>query len=213
VSDVAAEAPRRASWEASRARILQAAREQFGRRGYRGTTTKDLAAAAGVAEKTLFRHFPSKGELFKDAVITPFSAFISDYVRRWEARPRGRRDDYEEVLELYSGLFDVLEENRTLVLALLSAQAFEDPDSVQFPELHHELDGLLAGLERLLAVEAAERGYPVDAPVTIRLMFGIVLTSAVHADWLFAPGRHPGRRRLLAELSSLTVFGVANRPR
>lgn len=208
-----AQTPRRASWEASRVRILEAAREQFGLRGYRGTTTKDLAAAAGVAEKTLFRHFPSKGELFKDAVITPFNAFISDYVQAWETRPRGRRDDYAEVLELYSGLFDVLDENRTLVIALLSAQAFEDRDSAQFPELHTELDDLLGRLERLLAYEAGERGYALDPPVTIRVMFGMVLTSAVHADWLFAPGRHPGRERLLAELARMTVDGLAHRPR
>ena len=41
-------------------RILQAARRLFGRKGYDGTTTRDLAQAAGVAEGTVFRHFPNK---------------------------------------------------------------------------------------------------------------------------------------------------------
>jgi AcrR family transcriptional regulator len=41
-------------------KILTAARHLFARRGYGGTTTRDLAQAAGVAEGTLFRHFENK---------------------------------------------------------------------------------------------------------------------------------------------------------
>jgi AcrR family transcriptional regulator len=41
-------------------RILKAARKLFARRGYDGTTTRDLAQEAGVAEGTLFRHFETK---------------------------------------------------------------------------------------------------------------------------------------------------------
>lgn len=41
-------------------RILTAAQRLFARHGYGGTTTRDLAQAAGVAEGTLFRHFESK---------------------------------------------------------------------------------------------------------------------------------------------------------
>lgn len=41
-------------------KILQAAQRLFAQRGYGGTTTRDLAQAAGVAEGTLFRHFENK---------------------------------------------------------------------------------------------------------------------------------------------------------
>ncbi|MBE9181605.1 TetR/AcrR family transcriptional regulator [Oculatella sp. LEGE 06141] len=41
-------------------RILQAAQRLFARHGYDGTTTRDLAQAAGVAEGTIFRHFENK---------------------------------------------------------------------------------------------------------------------------------------------------------
>ena len=46
--------------ENTRTRILQAALHLFARQGYDGTTTKDLANAANVAEGTLFRHFANK---------------------------------------------------------------------------------------------------------------------------------------------------------
>lgn len=46
--------------EDTRTKILQAALQLFAKRGFDGTTTKDLAKSAGVAEGTLFRYFASK---------------------------------------------------------------------------------------------------------------------------------------------------------
>lgn len=46
--------------DSTRDRILKAALRLFARKGYDGTTTRDLATAAKVAEGTLFRHFANK---------------------------------------------------------------------------------------------------------------------------------------------------------
>ena len=43
-----------------RASILDAARAEFGRAGYDGTSTAAIAATASCAESVLYRHFPSK---------------------------------------------------------------------------------------------------------------------------------------------------------
>ena len=45
--------------------ILKTAFPLFARRGYEGTTTRELALAAGVTEPILYRHFPSKEALFE----------------------------------------------------------------------------------------------------------------------------------------------------
>src|SRR3954465_11220376 len=47
------------------AAILQAATRLFSDKGFRGTRTADIAAAARVTERTLFRYFPSKDELYR----------------------------------------------------------------------------------------------------------------------------------------------------
>lgn len=52
----------------TRGRITRAAMELFAEKSYDGTTTKAIAERAGVTEKTLFRHFPSKDEIFKHTV-------------------------------------------------------------------------------------------------------------------------------------------------
>ena len=47
------------------AAILQAATRLFADHGYRGTRTAQIAALAGVTERTLFRYFPSKDQLYR----------------------------------------------------------------------------------------------------------------------------------------------------
>ncbi len=54
--------------EATRERVLSAARELFGRRGYEGTSIAAVLDAAGVARGALYHHFASKTALF-DAVL------------------------------------------------------------------------------------------------------------------------------------------------
>jgi AcrR family transcriptional regulator len=58
-----ADAPRSASPEETRERMLVAAREVIGRKGKRGATTREIADVAGVNEATLFRHFGTKEAL------------------------------------------------------------------------------------------------------------------------------------------------------
>lgn len=50
--------------EDRRRQLLKAAIASFARQGFGGTKTKDIAAAAGVSEAILFRHFSSKEDLY-----------------------------------------------------------------------------------------------------------------------------------------------------
>lgn len=47
-----------------REQILQTAFDLFSHKGFSGTTTKDIARAAGVSEAMVFKHFSSKDELY-----------------------------------------------------------------------------------------------------------------------------------------------------
>ncbi len=59
-----AKSPSRMSTEERRAAILAAIRSVFADRGFHGTTTRQLAEAAGVSEALLFKHFPSKDAMY-----------------------------------------------------------------------------------------------------------------------------------------------------
>jgi AcrR family transcriptional regulator len=52
--------------EERRKAIVVAALPLFARKGFSGTTTKEIAEAAGVSEALLFKHFPSKRHLYAE---------------------------------------------------------------------------------------------------------------------------------------------------
>jgi TetR/AcrR family transcriptional regulator len=47
-----------------RQQLLQVAMRLFSEKGFSGTTTKEIANAAGVSEATVFKHFDNKDELY-----------------------------------------------------------------------------------------------------------------------------------------------------
>jgi AcrR family transcriptional regulator len=61
------------------AAILEAATRLFGEKGYEATHTAEIAAAAGVTERTLFRYFRSKERLYKRVM---FPALLAAAVPR-----------------------------------------------------------------------------------------------------------------------------------
>jgi AcrR family transcriptional regulator len=68
----------------TRARIAEAALDQFVNHGYAETTIDDIADAAGVGRRTVFRHFATK-----EAILFDHLAVRRDFaVRRLGERPR-----------------------------------------------------------------------------------------------------------------------------
>ena len=59
-----AQAGGRMAAEERRLQIVRVAMRLFSERGFRGTTTKEIAHAAGVSEAIIFRHFATKEELY-----------------------------------------------------------------------------------------------------------------------------------------------------
>ena len=58
--------PIRLSSDLRREQILDVAKRCFARQGYAATTTRTVAAAAGVSEGLLFKHFPTKAALYAE---------------------------------------------------------------------------------------------------------------------------------------------------
>jgi AcrR family transcriptional regulator len=61
------------SSEERRAAIIKAVRKVFADKGFDGTTTRELASAAGVSEALLFKHFPNKEAIFADMQLSCFT--------------------------------------------------------------------------------------------------------------------------------------------
>jgi AcrR family transcriptional regulator len=86
----APDARRRPSRAERRAQILRAGAECFGTRGFHGTTTRDIAAAVGITEAALYRHFRGKDAIY--AAILDERIAASDLLAPLEPAARAGRD-------------------------------------------------------------------------------------------------------------------------
>jgi AcrR family transcriptional regulator len=198
-------------WNATHERIVEAARQAFGQSGYARANTADIADAAHVTPKTLFRHFKSKSALFEEAVITPFHAYIDDFVDGRQGRPYATTTAEAGVRAFYADLLNLLDANSKLFIALAAARAFEDPDSTVFPSLHRDFADQLDRLQAMLATEFEARGWQLDTRVVLPMMFGLVVTMTAHRDFVFPPGGVPTREHLIEQLVGFTVHGISGR--
>lgn len=72
----------------AREQILAAAIEEFGEHGYDGTTTRAIAARAGVDPALLHHHFGTKADLFAESIQAPLKPDVA--VREILSGPRER---------------------------------------------------------------------------------------------------------------------------
>ncbi len=56
---------KRMSARGRREQILAEASRIFAQKGFRGTTTREIARSAGISEALMFKHFPSKASLYR----------------------------------------------------------------------------------------------------------------------------------------------------
>jgi AcrR family transcriptional regulator len=73
--------------EDRRLQIVRVAMRLFSERGFRGTTTKEIAHAAGVSEAIIFRHFATKEDLYSAIIdLKSCDGFAAGLTASGEAR-------------------------------------------------------------------------------------------------------------------------------
>src|SRR5204863_8621227 len=88
----------RMAGEERRLQILKVAMRLFSQRGFRGTTTKEIAQAAGVSEAMVFRHFATKKELYS-AILDHKACLHDDLDPLQKVAEAIRRKDDRAVFE------------------------------------------------------------------------------------------------------------------
>jgi AcrR family transcriptional regulator len=106
------------------AAILNAATQIFGAKGYRDARTADIAASAGVTERTLFRYFPSKDQLYRRVMFPAVLAAImprelTETGKLFAADAESFADWHRRVLKLRIGAARAAAPQFRLVLATL----------------------------------------------------------------------------------------------
>jgi AcrR family transcriptional regulator len=100
----------------------------FARQDYRSTTTREIAAAAGVTEHLLFRNFGSKAALFREALVLPFTAFVDEFGGTWQSVIPEETDEQELAGQFIGKLYDVFIEHQGLLLTLMASEVLGDEE-------------------------------------------------------------------------------------
>ncbi|WP_433211767.1 TetR/AcrR family transcriptional regulator [Microtetraspora malaysiensis] len=106
----------RSTAEERRATVMATAIKTFAARGYYGTSTMDVAKAAGISQGYLYRLFPDKEALFA-AVIDHCSAVLQEAAANAVAKVRGT--DPEMLLQAISGAYEHVIADRDVLMILM----------------------------------------------------------------------------------------------
>ncbi|MGW1990986.1 TetR/AcrR family transcriptional regulator [Embleya sp. NPDC001921] len=158
--------------------VLRTAIGAFAARGYFGTTTTDVAKAAGISQAYVFRLFPNKESLFV-AVVEYCFVRVRESLERGAAAATG--SSAEAVLSAMGDAYARLISDNDLMLLQLHAQAAAASE----PAVREAVRG---GYARLVEYVRGASGGD-DAEVQRFFAIGMLchLVSAIGADEVDAP--------------------------
>jgi len=161
--------------------LLRAAIDSFSRNGFGGTKTKDIAAAAGVSEAILFRHFASKEDLYHAILDTKGEA--GDVERRLNDLQvlADRRDDAGVIRYVVELRIGSAREDPAFFRLLLFAFLEGDP----LGDLFHQRFGFPTGdfLRQYVQLRQREGAFRACDP-------GVAATFIFGAPTYYAMGRY-----------------------
>lgn len=175
---------------ATKTRLARIALELFAARGIDGTTVRDIAQAAGVAEGSLYRHYESKEALAWELFAGAFADLAAELDRRQRVA-RGLRAKLAAMIDHVCAFFDG---DRALFGYLLLSQHGQLRRVT--PEMPHPmtvLRGVLAGAMR----RGEARRLPPDLATS--MVFGLVLQVAVDLVYGRLEGRMGDRAGALTD--------------
>lgn len=111
----------------TRAALMRAGLELLAERGYKGSTTREIAARAGVSEVTLFRQFGSKKALLQ-AAVQKLRPPVEQVLPGPSHKEMASSSIEESLLHLAQNYMRMLEANQRLLVRLL-------PELARHPEL------------------------------------------------------------------------------
>ncbi len=156
--------------KATKARISRSALVLFVEKGVAETTVRDIAAAASVAEGTLYRHFTGKDELAWELFATNFAAFATE-LDRLQSGQGSLAGKLRVMVEHFCTFFD---RDPVLFSYLLLAQ--HDYLKRVPPDMSNPVDVVHQVIWRAMSGGELPPGDPAAASA---MVMGIVLQSAV----------------------------------
>jgi AcrR family transcriptional regulator len=177
-----------------REEILQASLHLFAERGFHGTSMRDIAREADIAEGLIYHYFAGKRDLFRAIIeehsFLPLLRTLPDLAEQLDLRGL--------LIVLARGFFDVLRQNTELTRVLLQeVQVFPEEKEAFFADAVNES---ITALARILDERMGERAKAqVDPQVSARIFFNSLLAFFVEQEILGGKHMLPADESLYVE--------------
>jgi AcrR family transcriptional regulator len=187
----------------TRTRILQAAQRLFAAKGFEGTTTRDLAQTAGVAEGTLFRHFANKKAILVEVATSGWVDILTDLLT--ELSEMG---SYKAIAQVMRRRMWNLQKNAdTMRVCFMEVQFHPDlRDRIQT----EVIDKMTAVAEAFFQT-AIDKGIyrQMDAKLGAKVFLGLFAIAGFSDHTLIEPNASPQEMQKMAEgLADIFLNGV-----
>jgi len=196
----------RLSAEDRKAAIVEAAVRLFAEKGFRGTTTRELAAAVGVSEPVLYQHFSTKGDLYS-AIIEAICRDEDKHRDELLCAARDLSDDRaffrrlgELILEWYSEEPEII---RLLLYSALEGHEMKD----RFVE--RQVASLYTVLTEYMEGRIANGGFrKVDPYLAARVFTGMVNHQGLARTVFGIQGLQGSDKEIVAGIVDIFLKGI-----
>lgn len=173
----------RMSGDKRREQILTTAFDLFSRKGFSGTTTKDIAKAAGVSEAMVFKHFATKDELY-GALIEAKTCHEGLRKRPWEENEpmiaaMEKKDDFGVFYNFALRALNKQQED-VAFMRMIFYSALEEHVIAErfFQDFVGEIYNFLGGYVKQRQKEKAFR--KIDPRIVVRSMMGMMIHHSLN---------------------------------
>ena len=182
--------------------ILDAAEKLFSQKGFKATTTKDLAAKAGVHEAVLFRHFENKRELYRATVELKLSRNRPTALEQMN-KSAAKQDDRGFFEALALGLLTRFEEDPAIPRLILHSalEGHEPPKVVAERQLRVEQPTL-----DYISTRMREGAFRKMEPNHAVYAFGAMLFGYIVRQQILGLAKHKAHDRKKVARDFVTIF-------
>jgi len=188
-----------------RTRILQAAQKLFAAHGFEGTTTRDLAQAAGVAEGTMFRYFPNKKAILIEVATNGWVDILTDLLT--ELSEMGSYKAVEQVMR--RRMWNLQKNAQLMRICFMEVQFHPDlRDRIQAEVIDKMMDVAEAFFQT-----AMDKGIyrQMDAKLVAKVFLGMFAIAGFADHTIMNPNATQGEMQQMAEgLADIFLHGVLN---
>ncbi len=189
--------------ERQRNTIMDEAAELFAQKGYRATTTRDIAEAVDIGESTLYGYFSSKKEVL-EAILSRQAEMVDALLIHLVDM-----DDLQSIVSLVDLLMEKILA-RTIYYRVLIAEAWTD-DQVLQSYVVARWQPVMQTLQQFISVKIANGNFrPIEPGMGARMIMGSFIAAILPVLRGVEPAPSPEQRHQFAVMIVETVSNGLN---